>query len=545
MTHSRGPSLLIQILSLVLIFSSISAIQAHASEDLNKVEVIAPNQGSKLIPEKSTIVLRFTGPQALKTNVCDREFRFWMLGTDASGRSALFSRIYNLSSDEGLILMEGHTSKVIPNGIECSIDLGKQIQSRSNTQVSDMKYKSDWAKTYLTEHKLPSDPVAINNFVEGWNYLVKNPNLITRVTFSSLGLINSFTLQPVSFVAISGAREVQVPSLIRGATLSTGTPLAVKYSGAPNEIPKSISIFIKSASNSGVRECLLHSNDTKPSSRTELTYLCRIPRIYAPGQAEINAIATDSANWELVTEPVVVNLVKSSNENLKISANASECKSCGVGVIKLSGKVDWISDDGAFPLFNQDLTVCGDSCDSPSFTKTNRSGEFSVELRFNDKNPSEPWVANWVVFAYASDLESELRGQYTFTRPIKVASKSKEPPTTAEPNFTLRLNLTTKAKINWGDQVVGIVTASGKGSGTCIAQFQKELVTFSLKAGQKKSIRFSPQYAENKKFALNVGCSPNPNWWGGVFDPRYSWYYAKAKTFKYVTMVVSSNLDGY
>ncbi len=105
--------------------------------------------------------------------------------------------------------------------------------------------------------------------------------------------------------------------------------------------------------------------------------------------------------------------------------------------------------------------------------------------------------------------------------------------------------MTTKAKINWGDQVVGFVRATGKGGGTCIAQFQEELVTFSLKAGQKKSIRFSPQYAENKKFALNVGCSPSPNWWGRVFDPRYSWNYAKAKTFKYVTMVVSSNLDGY
>ncbi len=545
MNRNRGSSLLRQIFSLVLICSSMSAIQAYAAEDSNKVEVVSPNQGAKLIPEKSTIVLRFTGPQALKTDVCDREFRFWMLGTDASGRSALFSRIYNLSSNEGLILMEGHTSKVIPNGIECSIDLGKQIQSRSNTQVSDMKYKSEWAKTYLTEHKLPSDSVNINNFVEGWNYLVKNPNSITRVTFSSLGLANSFILQPVSFAAISGARQLEVPSLIRGATLSTGTPLAVKYSGAPNEIPKSVSIFIKSATSSGTRECLLHSNETKPSARTELTYLCRIPRIYAPGQVEINAITTDSAGWEIVTEPVVVNLVKSSNENLRISAQASECKSCGVGVIKLSGKVDWISDDGAFPLFNQDLTVCGEFCNSQSITKTNRSGEFSVELRFDDKDPSKPWVANWVVFAVASDLETELRGQYTFARPVKVASESKASPTSAEPEFALRLNLSTKAKINWGDQVVGIVQASGKGGGTCIAQFQKELVTFSLKAGQKKSIRFSPQYAENRKFALNIGCSPNPNWWGGVFDPRYSWNYAKAKTFKYVTMVVSSNLDGY
>ena len=537
--------MLSKIFPLILICSPISVNKAHGSEDLNKVEVISPSQGSNLIPEKSTIVLRFTGPQALKTNVCDREFRFWMLGTDASGRSALFSRTYNVSTNEGLMLMEGHTSKVIPNGIECSIDLGKQIQSRSNTQVSDMKYKSDWAKTYLTEHKLPSDSVAINNFVEGWSYLVKNPNLITRVTFSSLGLMNQFILQPVSFVAISGARALEVPSLIRGATLSTGTPLAVKYSGAPNEIPKSVSIFIKSASNSGVRECLLHSNDTKPGGRTELTYLCRIPRIYAPGQAEINAIAADSANWEIVTEPVVVNLFKSSNENLKISAKASECKSCGVGVLKLSGKVDWVSDDGSFPLFNQDLTVCGDFCDPQSITKTNRSGEFSVELSFDDKNPSGPWIANWVVFAVASDLESELRGQYTFSRPAKVASKSTESPVPAEPVFALKLNLTTKAKINWGDQIVGIVKATGKGSGTCIAQFQEELVTFSLKAGQKKSIKFSPQYAENKKFALNVGCSPNPNWWGRVFDPRYSWYYAKAKTFKYVTMVVSSNLDGY
>lgn len=545
MTRDRGSSLLRLLFSLILTCCSMSAIQAYAAEDLNKVEVVSPSQGAKLIPEKSTIVLRFTGPQALKTNTCDREFRFWMLGTDTSGRSALFSRIYNLSSSEGLILMEGHTSKVIPNGIECSIDLGKQIQSRSKTQVSDMKYKSEWAESYLTEHKLPSDSVNINNFVEGWNYLVKNPSSITRVTFSSLGLANPFILQPVSFEAISGAREIKVPDLIRGATLSTGTPLAVKYAGAPNEIPKSVSILIKSVSASGSRECLLYSNDTKPNARTELTYFCRIPRIYAPGQVEINAMTTDSADWEIVTEPVVVNLVKSSNENLRISAQASECKTCGVGVIKLSGKVDWLSDNGTFPLFNQDLTVCGEICGPQSITKTNRSGEFSVELRFNDKDPSKPWVANWVVFAVASDLESELRGQYTFARPVKVASKSKAPPTSIEPEFALRLNLSTKERINWGDEVVGIVKASGKGSGTCIAQFQEELLTFSLKAGQKKSFRFNPQYAENKKFALNVGCSPNSNWWGRVFDPRYSWSYAKVKTFKYITMVVSRNLDGY
>jgi hypothetical protein len=111
--------------------------------------------------------------------------------------------------------------------------------------------------------------------------------------------------------------------------------------------------------------------------------------------------------------------------------------------------------------------------------------------------------------------------------------------------FNLKLSVSTKSKINWGDQVVAVVKGSGSGRGTCVAQFQEELQTFSLKAGQTKTIRFDPQYADNKKFALNFGCAEKDNWWGRFFDPRYSWSYASVKTYKYVTMVVSSNLDGY
>jgi hypothetical protein len=111
--------------------------------------------------------------------------------------------------------------------------------------------------------------------------------------------------------------------------------------------------------------------------------------------------------------------------------------------------------------------------------------------------------------------------------------------------FNLKLSVSTKSKINWGDQVVAVVKGSGSGRGTCVAQFQEELVTFSLKAGQTKTIRIDPQYAENRKFALNFGCGEKANWWGRFFDPRYSWNYASVKTFKYVTMVVPSNLDGY
>jgi len=115
----------------------------------------------------------------------------------------------------------------------------------------------------------------------------------------------------------------------------------------------------------------------------------------------------------------------------------------------------------------------------------------------------------------------------------------------AETEFDLRLNLTTKSRINWGGQVKGTLKATGTGRGTCVAQFQEELQTFSLRAGQTKKIVFDPQYAENKRFAFNIGCAPNPNWWGRFFDPRYSWNYAKVKTYKNVTMIVSENLDGY
>lgn len=518
---------------------------AYTTENINKVELISPSLGSSLVPEKSTIVLRFTGPDAMKSNECDRGFRFWMLGTDAFGHSALFSRTYNSPTSEGLLLMEGHTSKVIPEGIECSINLGKQIESRSNTQISDMMYKSDWAKTYLEDHKLAADSASVAKFVEGWTYLVKNPKSITRVTISSLGLAGSFVLQPTTFRAISGARELQVPLLTRGAMVSTGTPLTVKYSGAPNEIPKSVSIFIKAATNNGQRECLLLSNDTNSGARTELTYSCRIPRIYAPGQVEISALTTDSTNMEIRTDPVVINLTKSLTEKLDITASASECGNCGIGVIRLTGKVNWVSEKGPFPLFNQDLTICGEFCPVNPNVRTNGLGEFSIDLKYADPNPTSQWDASWAVYATASDLKAELRGKYTFVRPIKTNPTPTKAAAPIEPQFNMNLNLTTKSKINWGDQVVGIVKATGKGSGTCVAQFQEELKTFTLKAGQTKTIKFNPQYAENKKFALNVGCSPNANWWGRFFDPRYSWNYAKAKTFKYVTMIVSSNLDGY
>jgi hypothetical protein len=533
---------LVEVLFFSLLLTGISTEIASSQDNLNKVEIISPRAGSVLIPEKSMLVLQFTGPEALKTSTCDTGFRFWMLGTDGSGRSALFARNYNSSVSAGLVLMEGHTSKVTTEGIECSIDLNKNIQSRSKTNVSDLTYKEDWAKTYLEAHGQPSDKASVERFVSGWKYLVANPSAITKVTLSSLGLDNPFVLKPVTYSAISGASELEVRGLARGVTLSTGDPLIVEYSGAPNELPKTVSIIIKTLESNGERECLIQSNESKPGSRTIIRYACRIPRIYAAGQAQIYAQTKDTDDWTVVTEPVVINLIKSSTEKLSISANATECQGCGYGVLRITGKVNWESDKGVFPLFDQDITVCGGACPSRTNVRTNSKGEFSYDLTFIDPDITSPWIATWSVLATASDLSTKVSERYTFKRVVKKVTPA---PTYISPRFNLKLSVSTKSKINWGDQVVAVVRGTGSGSGTCVAQFQEELKTFSLKAGQAKTIRIDPRYAENKKFALNLGCGPNPNWWGRFFDPRFSWNYASVKTSRYVTMIVSSNLDGY
>lgn len=535
---------LVEVLFFSLLLTGLSTEIAASQDSLNKVEIISPRAGSILIPEKSTLVLQFTGPQALKSSTCDTGFRFWMLGTDGSGRSALFARTYNSSVSAGLVLMEGHTSKVTAEGIECSIDLNKNIQSRSKTNVSDLMYKDDWAKTYLEAHGQPFDKASVDKFVSGWKYLVANPSAITKVTFSSLGLDSPFVLKPVSYSVISGASELQVRGLTRGATLSTGDPLIVEYSGAPNELPKSVSIFIKTADANGERECLIQSNQSKPGARTVIQYACRIPRLYATGQAQIYAQTKDNDDWTIVTEPVVVNLIKSGTEKLSISANVAECQGCGYGVLRVTGKVNWESDKGVFPLFNQDITVCDSACPSRTNVRTNSKGEFSYDLTFIDPDPTLPWIATWSVLATASDLSAKISDKYTFKRAVKKVTATPTP-TYVAPRFNLKLSVSTKSKINWGDQVVAVVKGSGSGSGTCVAQFQEELKTFSLKAGQTKTIRIDPQYAENKKFALILGCGPNPNWWGRFFDPRFSWNYASVKTYRYITMIVPSNLDGY
>ena len=530
-------------ISLCFLLTALPGSFAQALDSANKVELVSPAPGSALIPEKSTIVMRFTGPAALKSNLCDTQFRYWMLGTDSFGRSALFSRIYNTYDSTGLMLMEGHTSKVTPSGIECSIDLGKQIESRSKTGISDLMYKADWAKTYLESHNLASDTASVNKFVDGWKYLVQNPSQISKVTISSLGLNNAFVLQPVVFSAISGARELQVINLTRGANLSTGEPLTVKYSGSPNESPKSVSIFVSSASSNGEHPCYLQSDNTKLGLRTELIYACRIPRVYATGQVQINAISRDLDNWPLLTEPVVVNLLKSATEKLSMVATASECAGCGSGVLRIAGKVVWESDKGSIPLAFHEIVVCESNCPSKSNVKTDAKGQFSFDLRYFDPDPTKLWVVQWTAIANASDLSVKISEKFVFNRAAKPAVIESSKPTV--PRFNMKLSVSTKSRINWGDQVVAIVKGSGSGSGTCVAQFQEELKTFPLKAGQTKTIRFDPQYAENKKFALNLGCAANPNWWGRFFDPRYSWNYASVKTYRYVTMVVSNNLDGY
>ena len=545
---------LIEVLLCSLLLTGVSIEFAASQDALNKVEVISPRAGSSLTPEKSTLVLQFTGPEAVKSSTCgDIGFHFWMLGTDASDRSALYARMYNSSSVEGLLLMEGFTSKITSNGIECSIDLDKNIESRSKTAVSDLKYKEDWAKSYLEAHKLPFDKASVDKFVDGWKYLVRNPSKITKVTISSLGLTHPFVLQPISYSVISGARDLQVRGLTRGTTLSTGDPLIVQYSGAPNELPKSVSIRLASTNLSGDKECFIQSNDSKPGDRTVITFGCRIPRVYATGQVQISALATDINGGQLLTEPVFVNLIKSESEKLSISAKATEFTESGDVFLRITGKVNWESDKGTYPLNNQQINISAINCpDETGITDSNgkeksppitdSKGIFTYDLKCQDPNPLAPWVTTWSVLALASDLKVSTSEKYTFKRAVK---KAEPTPNYATPKFNLKVSLTTKSKIYWGDKVVAVIKGTGSGSGTCLIQFQKEIKTFSLKAGQTRTIKIEPQEADNKKFALNLGCGPNPNWWGGYFDPRFSWNYASVKTFRYVTMVVSSNLDGY
>lgn len=543
MISFKKRSYVICVLLYSLLLTGVSIEFAASQDALNKVEVISPRTGSNFTPEKSILVLQFTGPEAVKSSACgDIGFRFWMLGTDASGRSALYARMYNSSSDEGLLLMEGFTSKITSNGIECAIDLDKNIQSRSKTAVSDLKYKDDWAKSYLEAHKLPFDKASVDKFVDGWKYLVSNPSKITKVTISSLGLVHPFVLQPISYSVISGASDLQVRGLTRGATLSTGDPLIVQYSGAPKELPKSVSIRLASSNMSDDKECFVQSNDSKPGTRTMIAYGCRIPRAYAAGQVQISALATDMNGWQLVTEPVFVNLIKSESEKLSISAKATEFKDSGSVYLRITGRANWVSDKGIYPLNNQNIFVTASSCldAAPGMTDTN--GIFTYDLRCQDPNPYLPWVTTWSVLTIASDLRVSTSEKYTFKRTVQ---KAEPTPNYATPKFNLKVSLSTKSKINWGDKVVAVVKGTGSGSGTCLMQFQKEIKTFSLKSGQTKTIKIEPQEADNKKFALNLGCGPNPNWWGRFFDPRFSWNYASVKTYRYITMIVPSNLDGY
>ncbi len=530
-----------------LLMLTVSSHGIHAAEEVNKVEIISPAPGSTIVPERDTIIMRFTGPQALKSNVCDTSFRFWMTAGDSTGRSALFARTYNLSTDQGLVLMEGHTSKAIANGVECSIDFYNAINSRSDTNVSDMKDKADWGKIFLEDHSLPSDSESINKFVDGWKYLVANPSAITKVTFSSLGLNHPFILAPVTFKAISGAPEISAPMLTRGATISTGTPVIVKYSGAPNEAPASVALFISGvASTNSVKDCFLQSIDPRVGERVEIIYACRIPRVHAPGQVEVSVRSTDLRGWVTQSPLVAISVVKSATESLSIEAKASLCKDCALGTLRVTGQAFWNSDVGPIPLLYQNIFACAEDCPRESNATTDGEGKFSVDLKYIDDKKGTSWTVAWSVSVFASvALEANRGGYFTFTRPVIAQPIKPKKSAPSQPVSNVKISLTTKNKINWGDTVVGKVRATGSGTATCIAQFQEELVTFSIKAGQSKTIRIEPGYADNKKFAFNVGCGANANWWGRFFDPRYSWNYAYTKDFKNVTMVVPSNLDGY
>jgi hypothetical protein len=425
-------------ISLGFILFPIHPIQAL--EAVNQVEVIAPTLGSKVVPETLRLVLRFTGPQAVAAQKCDFDFPFYMLGTDSLGRSGLFSNRWGNpgSSMAGFIQMESHDGKIIPNGIECFVDLGKTLQS--SVRIVDAMHKSDWSVLYLKSHGLPYDEKAVTKFVEDWQYMLSNSSTITQITISTGSSAPVFRLQPVKFSAISGVMQLQIPMLTRGTTLSTGTPLRVEFSGAPNRKPNSVSINIVSPDLSGWRDCLLDNDKSKPGSRAELTFVCRIPRIYAGGQVSISAMSTDGLGASAETGPVTVNLVKSETEKIIVTASSSECETCRKeahtkgrsGLVRVTGKVSWHSDDGVYPLFKQAIRVCQLSCSERDQLVTDGAGEFTAVLEYDYEYGilTESGLAPWLVEAFASDLRATVIGKTVLKLPAKLKSETSKPPLT-------------------------------------------------------------------------------------------------------------------
>lgn len=422
-------------ISLCLSLFPIQSIQA--SEDVNKVEVIAPTLGSTIVPEKLKLLLRFTGPQAIAAQKCDFDFSLYMLGTDPSGRSGLFSNYWQNPGGfgAGVIQMGFHDGKVIPGGIECSIDLGNT--DHSGIRIVDAMHKRDWAKSYLKSQGLSQEEKDVTQFVEDWQYILSNSSTINQITFSGMGTSSFFNLKPVTFKAISGVMRLQVPTLTRGASLSTGMPLRIEFSGAPNEKPKSVAINIVSPTMSGRRECLLDENKSKSGDRTELIYACRIPRIYAVGQVSISATSTDERGLSAETSPITVNLIKSETEDLLVSASASECENCRKqaqtkgrsGVVKVTGKASWRSDDGIYPLFNQGIWVCQLVCGEKDQVLTDGAGKFEAVLEYDYENGilTGSGLAPWFVVVLASDLRADVSGKTSLKIPAKPKVETSKP----------------------------------------------------------------------------------------------------------------------
>lgn len=133
-------------------------------------------------------------------------------------------------------------------------------------------------------------------------------------------------------------------------------------------------------------------------------------------------------------------------------------------------------------------------------------------------------------------------GIYLWVAPPKV-----EPTTSKENNEIEILNqrpmqssfsiqLRTPPTVKWPKSVVANVVAKGKGTQFCIANFQDEFVSFQISAGQSKKILLKASYREQSRFKVTVGCAERKNWWGRVFDQRYSWSYAQVRATNTIAM---------